>query len=153
MLQHAEHRFDIFSMQTLSNWLQCIQSIDFHDFFWSTYFLKVNLIKKNRCFSNYILFLKKVRKWKGDFFNVIKFLKLFSFQNGVLRVVAYTIYIHCSVHTLDLISRTHHTMFTFILLFAPFLLPRSCFTTYHVSSDYRFKWPNILPSLPPLLLD
>ena len=32
---------------------------------------------------------------------------------------------------LDLISRTHFTMFTSILLIAPFQLPRSCFTTCH----------------------
>ena len=46
----------------------------------------------------------------------------------VFSVIAYTIYNIHTARTLDLISRTHHAMFTSILLFAPSQLPRSCFT-------------------------
>ena len=46
-------------------------------------------------------------------------------------VIAYTIYNIHTVRTLDLISRTHHTMFTSILLFASSQLSRSCFTPCH----------------------
>ena len=50
---------------------------------------------------------------------------------GCLTVIAYTMNNIHTVRTLDLISRMHHTMVTSILLFAPFQLHRSCFTTCH----------------------